>query len=155
VTGTANPVGGNLLAGFYAGGRLMAIDAYLIDGIVRVPNVTPVPRAPDYVRGVINLRGSIVVVIDLACRIGLAPEDRPASGTFAESDRRIIVVSREGESVGFLVDAAADVMEVAAGEIKDAPPNVLGTEASRFTGAYDGPLGLASILDVNALLAAD
>ena len=140
-----------LLAGFWIGGRLMAVNAYLVDEIVRVPAVTPVPGASSYIHGVINLRGSIVVVVDLSRRIGLASA-AGAPRRFSDDDRRVFVVTHEGERVGFLVDAADDVMEATKDGLKEAPPNLRGCDEAWFTGAYDGPFGLASILDVNALL---
>jgi purine-binding chemotaxis protein CheW len=154
-------VSSGLYAAFRAGGRLMALEAGAIDGIIKPPPVTPVPGAKDSLVGVINLRGEIVALSDLAAVLGLrASEYRAgdgegaASGQAAGDQRRILVVSLGGEPAGLLVDAVYDVVSATPESLKDAPPNLRGGEERWFSGALDCQLGLAGILDLSAVLAA-
>jgi purine-binding chemotaxis protein CheW len=79
---------------------------------------TPVPGAPDYVRGVINLRGAVLPVIDLGARLGLAAADPTAR-------HAIVVVQARGQTVGLLVDSVSDIITVSAADIQP-PPEAAG-----------------------------
>ena len=104
------------LVGFRIGRETFGVPINLVHEIVRVPEITSVPDAPDYVEGVINLRGKIVSIIDLRKR-------------FAEREimrhkkNRILVAELEGKMVGLIVDAASEVLKIPRSEI-EAPPNV-------------------------------
>lgn len=103
------------------------IDIAVVQEIIRRPPVTPVPRAPECVEGVVNLRGRVIPVINLRNRFGL-----PA----IEADRaaRIIVIEHEGQTVGFAVDAVAEVLRVPADAV-DAPGATLtGPETAHLRG---------------------
>ena len=102
------------LACFEVRGQLFAIDVQQIREIVRSQAVTPLPRAPGLIEGVIDLRGTIVPVIDLGRALCGQPS---AEGTRA----RIAIVEVEGMVFGLRVDAAADVLAVAGSDV-DAPP---------------------------------
>lgn len=154
-------VSSGLYAAFRAGGRLMALEAGAIDGIIKPPPVTPVPGAKESLVGVINLRGEIVALSDLAAVLGLRDPgyragdgEGAASGQAAGDQRRILVVSSGGEPAGLLVDAVYDVVSATPESLKDAPPNLRGGEERWFSGALDCQLGLAGILDLSAVLAA-
>lgn len=82
---------------------------------------TPVPGAPDYVRGVINLRGAVLPVVDLGARLGLGAADPTAR-------HAIIVVQACGQTVGLLVDSVSDIITVGKDEIQ-APPEAAGQGA--------------------------
>lgn len=167
----AAAVSSGLYAAFRAGGRLMALEAGAIDGIIKPPPVTPVPGAKDSLVGVINLRGEIVALSELAAVLGLRESgyragegegsaEGPASAKDASAtkdagdQRRILVVSSGGEPAGLLVDAVYDVISATPESLKDAPPNLRGGEERWFSGALDCQLGLAGILDLSAVLAA-
>ena len=75
---------------------------------------TSLPHAPEYVRGVINLRGSVVPIVDLASRLGLTP--------IADSDRNVIIITIiNHQVVGLLVDAVFDILSVPAESVQDTP----------------------------------
>ena len=80
--------------------------------------ITKVPGAPDFVLGVINLRGRIISVVDLGRQLGMAPSE-------ITSASRILVIHFDGVSVGFLVDAATSVIKVP-GDAIDPPPDMIG-----------------------------
>lgn len=104
------------IVGFRVGRETFGVPISLVHEIVRVPEITAVPEAPDYVEGVINLRGKIISVLDLRKRFG--------EREITESKKnRILVVEVEGKMVGLIVDAASEVLKLPATEI-DLPPNV-------------------------------
>ena len=104
------------LVGFRIGRETFGVPINLVHEIVRVPEITAVPDAPDYVEGVINLRGKIVSILDLRKRFGEREIMR-------HKKNRILVAELEGKMVGLIVDAASEVLKIPRSEI-DAPPNV-------------------------------
>src|SRR5579872_1157541 len=104
------------IVGFRVGRETFGVPISLVHEIVRVPDITSVPEAPDYVEGVINLRGKIISVIDLRKRFG---ERQISSG----KKNRILVVEVDRKMVGLIVDAASEVLKVPETEI-DLPPNI-------------------------------
>lgn len=113
-----------LVSTFYVGGVLCALDATSIQEVVRVRPVTRVAHAPAYVLGVTNLRGRIITVIDLACKLSLG------AGEATPSSRMYIVRDRD-EVVGLLVDRSADVVDLPSDEL-NAGSAGLPTENSRY-----------------------
>lgn len=104
---------------FRIGKETFGADIFAVREIVRVPEITHVPGAPSFVLGVINLRGRIISVVDLGQRLGLAAVTPGPSS-------RILVVNLNGVTVGFLVDAATEVMKLAE-EAVERTPEVTGT----------------------------
>jgi len=96
--------------------ELFAIEILRVQEIRGITPITPIPNAPHYIRGVMNLRGTIVPVIDLRMRFGLGE---------AEYNRfTVIIVVRLGSRIiGLVVDAVSDVLDVAPGDI-EAPPDL-------------------------------
>lgn len=105
------------LVGFRIGKETFGVPIGLVHEIVRVPEITAVPDAPEYVEGVINLRGKIISVIDLRKRFGEKKIER-------NRKNRILVAEIERKMVGLIVDAASEVLRVSQNEIED-PPDVL------------------------------
>ena len=104
------------IVGFRVGRETFGVPISLVHEIVRLPDITAVPEAPDYVEGVINLRGKIISVIDLRKRF----KEREIT---RNKKNRILVVEVDGKMVGLIVDAASEVLKVPETEI-DQPPNV-------------------------------
>ena len=102
------------LVGFRIGKETFGVPIELVHEIVRVPEVTAVPDALEYVEGVINLRGKIISIVDLRKRFG-------EQAIEADRKNRILVANIEGTMVGLIVDAASEVLKLANTEI-DAPP---------------------------------
>jgi len=104
------------IVGFRVGRETFGVPIALVHEIVRVPDITSVPDAPDCIEGVINLRGRIISVVDLRKRFG----EKEISGS---KKNRILVVEVEGRLVGLVVDSASEVLKLPPSEI-EAPPNV-------------------------------
>lgn len=100
------------------------INVMHVQEVLRVTEIAPVPGAPDYVLGIINLRGNVVTVIDTRLRFGLT------AGELTDSSR-IVIIESEKQVVGILVDAVAEVVELKESQI-DAAPNVGNEENSRY-----------------------
>jgi purine-binding chemotaxis protein CheW len=104
------------IVGFRIGRETFGVPIALVHEIVRVPDITSVPDAPDCIEGVINLRGKIVSVVDLRKRFG----EKEVRST---KKNRILVAEVEGKMVGLIVDAASEVLKVPPSEVEN-PPNV-------------------------------
>ena len=105
------------LLAFRLGDQEYCVDIMSVREIRGWTRATPLPFAPGHVKGVINLRGTILPVIDLAVRLGMAP--------VAGDDRNvIIVVAVNGHTVGLLVDAVSDILSIPVGNFQ--PPPDLG-----------------------------
>ena len=102
------------LGTFEVGGRVLAIDVGQMREVVRWQAATPLPNAPELIEGVIDLRGSVVPVVDLGRALGGAPIE---PGLHA----RIIVTEVDGLVMGLAVEAALDVMSVDVGRLEDPP----------------------------------
>jgi purine-binding chemotaxis protein CheW len=102
------------VVGFRIGTETFAVPIELVHEIVRVPEITSVPDAPDCVEGVINLRGKIIPVVDLRKRFGETKITR-------DKKNRILVVEVEGKLVGLMVDAASEVLKIPPADVDPAP----------------------------------
>jgi purine-binding chemotaxis protein CheW len=103
---------------FALGAEVFGMDIRTVREIIQHGGITPVPLMPDFVRGIINLRGAVVPVIDLHARFG-----RPAAAIGKKSCIIIFDASRQGErtEIGLLVDAVSEVVEIAADQIEPVP----------------------------------
>ncbi len=104
------------IVGFRIGRESFGVPISLVHEIVRIPEITAVPESPDFVEGVINLRGKIVPVVDLRKRFG-ENEIKPTK------KNRILVAEVENKMVGLIVDSASEVMKIPEGEVEQ-PPNI-------------------------------
>jgi purine-binding chemotaxis protein CheW len=102
------------LIAFRIGEQEFCVDIMAVREIRGWTPATPLPQTPDYMRGVINLRGAVLPIIELASRLGL-----PVSDTTARSV--IIVVKIEERLVGLLVDAVSDILSVTQDSIQPTP----------------------------------
>lgn len=109
---------------FVANGQEFASLIITIREIRGWNDTTPLPHAPDYVRGIINLRGLVLPVIDLKARLGL--------GLTETTTKHVIIVINTGAKLtGILVDAVSDIITLSAGDIQP-PPELMGDGESTF-----------------------
>jgi purine-binding chemotaxis protein CheW len=126
------------LCTFYVGEGYFGIPVEQVQEVVRPQPITPVPLAPNVVRGLINLRGQILTAIDLRCRLGLGePGD--------QSKLMNVVVRTDDSPVSFLVDEIGEVLDVDDDTFEVAPETLQGDMRELIRGAYklDGRLLLA------------
>jgi purine-binding chemotaxis protein CheW len=117
--------------------------------VIRVSDITRVPQAPAHVRGVANLRGRILAVVELRSRLGLpAAELTPRS--------RVVVVEVRERVLGLLVDAVSQVTKVPEASVVPAPDEVVSTDATYLTGVARWGSRLIILLDLEkALISAE
>jgi purine-binding chemotaxis protein CheW len=124
------------------------VNVMQVQEVLRMTEIAPVPGAPGYVLGIINLRGNVVTVIDTRKRFGLEPRE-------VDDATRIVITEIEQQVIGMLVDAVAEVVDVRMSEIETAP-NVGNDESSRFIQGVSSREGeLLILVDLNKLLSAD
>lgn len=135
------------LVTFLVGAEEYGVDVRLVQEIIRVPAVTAVPRAPAFVRGVVNLRGRIIPVIDLKTKLGLGQVDA------AQRRARVVVVRLKGRLVGLLVDGASQVLKVPVSVIEAAPEEVVEVESHFLRGVAKLHGRLIMLVDLLEVLA--
>lgn len=152
----APPKRGRALAGKYLtfklGSEEYGLEILKVREIIGLMTITPVPRAPGYVRGVINLRGKIIPVVDARRKFAM-----PEKGDTEETCIIVVDVSARGGSVdmGILVDTVSEVLDIASADIEDTP--AIGNDA-----AVEFILGMAKtgdsvkiLLDIDRVLSTD
>ena len=133
------------LATFYVGNALCGMDILKIQEINKHIKMTKVPQAPEYVLGILNLRGQIVTVIDLGIKLDL-------SGTELSDNTRNIVVNSKGESIGLLVERIGDVVRVNNAKLEPPPANIGSVQGKFFNGVFKTQNHLIGILDIEEIL---
>lgn len=121
------------------------INVMQVQEVLRITEIAPVPGAPQYVLGIINLRGNVVTVIDTRTRFGLPT-------TELDDASRIVIIESEEQVVGILVDSVAEVVELRHSEI-DSAPNIGNEESARYIqGVASRDEDLLIVVDLNKLL---
>jgi len=121
------------------------INVMQVQEVLRITEIAPVPGAPDYVLGIINLRGNVVTVIDTRKRFALMPKE-------SDDLSRIIIVEVNGNVIGMLVDSVAEVVYLHQSEI-DTAPTVNSDDSSRFIqGVCSRDEQLLILVDVDKFL---
>lgn len=133
------------LATFYVGRALCGMDILKVQEINKLMEMTKVPQAPDYMVGILNLRGQIVTIIDLGQKLGLGNID-------VSNESRNIIVNTPGEHVGLLVSRISDVVMADPDKIEPAPANMNGIQGAFFTGVYKTENKLIGILNIKEVL---
>ena len=133
------------LVTFRLQGETYGINVMQVQEVLRMTEIAPVPGAPSYVLGIVNLRGNVVTVIDTRNRFGLPPVD-------TDDATRIVIIETEGHIIGVLVDSVAEVVNLQSSEI-ETPPNVGNHESARYIqGVYSRDGEILILVDVNKLL---
>ena len=130
---------------FRLDGETYGINVMQVQEVLRYTEIAPVPGSPDYVLGIINLRGNVVTVIDTRSRFGLSPAD-------VTDNSRIVIIEAEKQVLGIMVDSVAEVVYLKGSEI-DTAPNVGTDESARFIQGVSNREGeLLILVDLNKLL---
>lgn len=130
------------------GEETYGINVMQVQEVLRHNEIAPVPGAPDYVLGIINLRGNVVTVIDTRSRFGLPSSD-------ISDNTRIVIIESDDQVVGILVDSVAEVVYLRSSEI-DSAPNVGTEESAKFIQGVSNRDGqLLILVDLNKLLSDD
>ena len=135
---------------FTVGSERFGVEILVVQEIIMMSNITEIPNSPDFVEGVINLRGNIIPVLDLRKRLrlrGYSRTDAHKPGT------RILVVEIEGNVTGFIVDSVAKVLTIPASKIAP-PPDIIvaGVQSLYISGVVHLEEGILIILDFRRIL---
>ncbi len=124
------------------------INVMQVKEVLRVTEIAPVPGAPEYVMGIINLRGNVVTVIDTRKRFGLVTSEM-------DDATRIVIIESDESVVGVLVDSVAEVVELRRSEV-EISPNVGNDESSKYIeGVATFNKELLILVDINKLLTSE
>jgi purine-binding chemotaxis protein CheW len=133
------------LVSFKIGDEEFGVDILKVQEINRMLDVTRVPNAPEYIDGVINLRGKVIPIINLRRRFGMDRKER-------DKNTRIVVVELAGKIVGFVVDAVHEVLRIPR-SVTEPPPSLVGGVRAEYITAV-GKLDdrLLILLDLEKVL---
>ena len=133
---------------FSVGEEEYGLELLRVKEVIRVRQITRLPKAPSFVKGIINLRGDVIPIIDLRDKFGLEAKEATAT-------TRVIVVEVEAKLMGMVVDSASQVVRISADQI-DPPPPVLGGFSQEFiTGVGKIDDRLIVLLNCDAVLTAE
>jgi len=131
---------------FKLGNEKYGVEISQVREIIRPAQITRIPNTPDFIEGVINLRGQITTIINLRKRFGL--ENKPI-----DNDTRIIVVEHNNSVIGMMVDSVSEVKYLSEREVESLPPIVTSRNESSFLkGVGKLPDGLMVLIDLNKVL---
>lgn len=136
------------LVTFSIGEEEFGVDILKVQEIIRTMEITKVPRAPEFVEGVINLRGKVIPIIDLRRRFGLDFKEH-------DKDTRIIVIEINNIVVGFVVDAVSEVLRIPTNTVEPPPPVVAGVDSDYISGVGKLQDRLLILLDLDKLLSSE
>lgn len=135
------------LISFVVGKEEYGMEIVRVKEVIRTPEITRLPKAPSFVKGIINLRGDVIPVVDLRDEFGLEATEFSAS-------TRVIIVDVDGKLVGMIVDAASEVIRIPTDQIEPPPPIAGGLPNELIDGV--GKIGdrLIVLLNIDTLLSA-
>lgn len=133
------------LVGFMIGSEEFGVDILKVQEINRLVQITKVPNSPEFVEGVINLRGRVIPIIDLRIRMGI---DKKGN----DSHTRIIIVETNSKTVGFIVDRVTEVLRIPANVIEAPPEIATGVESHFITGVGKLEDRLLILLDLDKIM---
>jgi purine-binding chemotaxis protein CheW len=130
---------------FFTGGQSFSIDITQVREIRRWTSATPLPHAPTEVLGVMNLRGSVIPIYDLAVRFGLEPTK--------DNGRNVVVIaSHQNQTVGLLVESVSEILSVARDRIQEMPNLRAETARQNITGVILVGDDMTRVVDLGAIM---
>ncbi len=132
------------LVSFTLAKELYGIEITKVREIILITDITHVPEAPAFLRGLINLRSTVIPVIDLRARFGLPPGE-------VSDENRIMVLQACGKTIGIVVDAVSEVLRVKQEQIAPPPPTVAGLGRDYLSGLVKLDNQLLILLDIDKI----
>jgi purine-binding chemotaxis protein CheW len=134
------------MVGFTVGNEEYCVDILKVQEIIRMVKITHTPNAPEYVEGIINLRGRVIPVIDFRKRMHLSE-----AGEINEQTRRIVVVAFGATQVGLIVDKVSQVMKISPDQITQTPEVIKGHDSECLMGVGRVGEQLIVLLDLDKM----
>jgi len=136
------------LISFTVGAEEYGLELLRVKEVIRMHQITWLPKAPFSVKGIINLRGDVIPIVDLRDRFGLEAAEHT-------NMTRVIVVEVEGRPIGMVVDSASQVVRIPSDQIEPPPPVMGGISRELITGVGKMDDRLIILLDVDQILTGD
>lgn len=133
------------LVTFSIGEEEFGVNILQVQEIIRTMEITNVPRAPEFVEGVINLRGKVIPIVDMRSRFGLGSKEH-------DKYTRIIVIEIDMIIVGFVVDSVSEVLRIPRNSVQPPPPVVAGMDSEYIDGVGKLEDRLLILLDLDSLI---
>ncbi|WP_300979824.1 chemotaxis protein CheW [Methanomethylovorans sp.] len=131
---------------FQLGGEEFGVDIMAVQEIIKMPPLTAIPQVPEHVTGVIDLRGRVIVVIDLGKKFNILSSEN-------NKDRKIIVVELEDQVIGMMVDSVSEVLRIPSASVEPAPEIIAsGVSADYIQGVGKLEDRLLILLDLRNVL---
>jgi len=121
------------------------IEITKVQEIILMGEITRVPQTPKFIKGLINLRSTVIPIVDLRTRFALPDQE-------ASDETRIMVVNVIGKTIGIIVDAVSEVLRVSPNQISPPPPTVAGLGKEYLTGLVKLESRLLIMLDIDKIL---
>ncbi|HDM76955.1 MAG TPA: purine-binding chemotaxis protein CheW [Deltaproteobacteria bacterium] len=139
------------LVSFILGKEEFGVDILMVQEIIRLATITPIPNAPEFIEGVINLRGKVIPISDLRKRLKITKEEvKNAKHT------RILVIEIDGNVTGFIVDAVSEVLKIPINRIEPPPEIIVSSIDSEYiSGVIKLEENLLILLDFKKILRID
>jgi purine-binding chemotaxis protein CheW len=138
-------IGSMQLVSFRLAQEEYGIEITKVQEIILMGEITRVPQTPDYIKGLINLRNTVIPIVDLRLRFGLDQEP-------VGDETRIMVVNVQGKTIGIIVDAVSEVLRISGDQIAPPPPTVAGLGQEYLTGLVKLDKRLLIMLDIDKIL---
>ena len=132
------------LVTFKLGNEEFALDILKVQEINRIVEITKVPKAPDFVEGVINLRGRVIPIVDIRKKFHLNIKE-------ATKETRIIVVNIINKTIGLIVDSVSEVLRINSSTIQPPPPLIAGLDSDYIKGVGKLDERLIILLDIDKI----
>lgn len=132
---------------FDLGNEQYAFHLLLVREVIPVPETTPVPKAPSYFKGIMNLRGHVISVVDLRQKLGVTPKE--------DREEAVIIVDIEGAHIGAIVDSINRVLSFSKDQISEVPDIESQVNGKFIQGVFQKESSLTVLLDIEKVLDAD
>jgi purine-binding chemotaxis protein CheW len=146
--GPIEGIGSMQLVSFQLADEEYGIEITKVQEIILMGEITRVPQTPEFIKGLINLRSTVIPIVDLRLRFGLSEKT-------ASDDTRIMVVNVAGKTIGIIVDAVSEVLRITQEQIAPPPPTVAGLGQEYLTGLVKLEKRLLIMLDIDQILSDD
>ena len=133
------------LVSFQLGHEEYGVEITKVQEIILMGEITQVPQTPEYIKGLINLRSTVIPIVDLRLRFGL--DEQPAT-----DDTRIMVINVGGKTMGIIVDAVSEVLRIANDQVAPPPPTIAGLGKEYLVGLAKLENRLLILLDIDRIM---
>ena len=141
----ADSTGSMQLVSFQLGQEEYGVEITKVQEIILMGEITQVPQTPDYIKGLINLRSTVIPIVDLRLRFGM--DEQPTT-----DDTRIMVINVGGKTIGIIVDAVSEVLRISQEQIAPPPPTVAGLGKEYLIGLAKLDNRLLILLDIDRIM---